>query len=785
MDISSEIFNSEVKNFTIVENRAFVITNDGLLSIINITDPTNPYRETYIDTPGIPISVAINGEFAYVADSLGGLQVYSLKELSQPERVGFIGDLGLISKIIQIGNLTYVARGELGIDIFDLANFIAPVLIGHYDAGGIIGQMDIEKIQREGGGEWDRGILVVSNRLVQIVDFTNPQQPGLLNSYDLGTTVVDKVIVRGNQMLAVHSSNRVLISRVRNDGQIEQLFSITDPRVLLDFAILEDTAFLAGGAQGLRAFNFSDPTGIRSVGIPYSNFWYFKIWIVTLSFGFLLVWLAFFAQFALPVRTFRQRQKIFDRVILYLLGGHGPAIFIENGQKVERVGESDKKGPGVAWLDTASAAVIRTATKFKEAIGPGVHFIERAEFLTEPIDLHIQNEVLGPREQEKPFEEKREDQSDETYNEIQKNRMMTSALTRDGIEVVPNITVVFRVDTKPAHEDQPGSHFGYRTGTSQEEKAAEKEDKEAIFKAIVGEGIDATVPGEMLRHRVAWNQLPGRLAVDVWREYVAKFTLDELFQQSQPVTPSLQELENIGYQEPENQNSQVNGKPQPLPKAGGTAGILREINSLLSNLADWLEGREQIQSGSANTVDAGIGKPAQKAQNNSAPENQTALQVINEMVQERLSQPLTKKYGDTGVRVPGELQRSKEFYLLQKRGLKVINVSIRNLQFSKKVEDQIVSQWTANWLNNAKAERDRIERRQKFIEISGEEEAANEYVHTLARHFVLVKPHDEREALRALLMRSRFIIARDNELQYRMSTEWQYIEDILRWLENR
>ena len=75
----------------------------------------------------------------------------------------------------------------------------------------------------------------------------------------------------------------------------------------------------------------------------------------------LVLWMAFFAQFVLPVRTFRDRQKMFDRLITYLFGGHGPALFIENGQIKEHSGERLKKGPGVLWLDSASAAVTRTA----------------------------------------------------------------------------------------------------------------------------------------------------------------------------------------------------------------------------------------------------------------------------------------------------------------------------------------------------------------------------------------------------------------------------------------
>jgi len=129
----------------------------------------------------------------------------------------------------------------------------------------------------------------------------------------------------------------------------------------------------------------------------------------------MLVWLAFFAQFVLPVRTFRERQKIFDRLLTYLSGGHGPAIFIRDGKQIKREGEEKKKGPGVLWLDSASAAVTRNATSFKQNIGPGVHFTENGEFIAGTIDLHTQGHGLGPRESENPFAAKTEEQSDDEF----------------------------------------------------------------------------------------------------------------------------------------------------------------------------------------------------------------------------------------------------------------------------------------------------------------------------------------------------------------------------------
>ncbi|HEY3476713.1 MAG TPA: hypothetical protein VGK56_18995, partial [Anaerolineales bacterium] len=204
----------------------------------------------------------------------------------------------------------------------------------------------------------------------------------------------------------------------------------------------------------------------------------------------LIFWMAFFAQFVLPVRTFRDRQKMFDRLLTYLFGGHGPALFIENGQIKEHSEERLKKGPGVVWLDSASAAVTRTAVAIRQTIGPGVHFINGGEYIAGTVDLHIQSQTIGPKETDRPFNIKREDQTQEEWDQIQDRRKQVSALTRDGIEVIPNISISFRVNTGFPKEGQPGSRFGYRKGVTKRDRLNEEQDKDAVRRAILGEGVN-------------------------------------------------------------------------------------------------------------------------------------------------------------------------------------------------------------------------------------------------------------------------------------------------------
>ena len=110
------------------------------------------------------------------------------------------------------------------------------------------------------------------------------------------------------------------------------------------------------------------------------------------------------------------------------------------------------------YYDSASAAVLRTSTKFLGAIGPGIAFTEAEDSIAGVVDLHIQNHKLGPKIEENPFMPKNESESDAAYEARQKRRSETRAITRDGIEICANVSVVFKID---ARAGLGNSQFGF------------------------------------------------------------------------------------------------------------------------------------------------------------------------------------------------------------------------------------------------------------------------------------------------------------------------------------
>lgn len=518
---------------------------------------------------------------------------------------------------------------------------------------------------------------------------------------------------------------------------------------------------------------------IYRMGGVQSNWFDILIDLVIIFPLFLVIWMAFFAQFVLPVRTFQERQKIFDRLVTHLFGGHGPALFIENGIIKEHSGERLKRGPGVLWLDSASAAVTRTATAIRQVLGPGVHFINGNEFVAGTVDLHIQSHSVGPKEMDQPFAEKSEEEADESYRLMQDRRKQVSALTRDGIEIIPNITVTFRVDTGFPEGGQSGSRFGYRKGLRKKDREDEEKDKEAIRNAILGEAVNPMVERESPRHRVAWNQLPASLAVDIWREYAAKFTMDELFAATQtvpaPPPPTLQPTESEIA--PLSHPIQVGSRRENFE--GALTSMLRQVNGFMERSLQLLEGKTPEKA--RQPIPPPAPSPQMSAPR-SEPQKKTALQVINEMVKARLTQPEVDILDDHGVRGEGKIA-SQEYMILKKRGLKVLNVSIGNLRFNPVIEQTIISRWSTTWLKNAKAESEQIERRRNVIQSAGHERAIRQYADMLSRDLIQKKPEGVKGTLKTLLMRTRAIIINNDQLRQRMQEEQQDLEEIIKWVE--
>jgi hypothetical protein len=468
------------------------------------------------------------------------------------------------------------------------------------------------------------------------------------------------------------------------------------------------------------------------------------------------VFLFFFAQFVAPVRGVGDRARMYGRLILHLRGAHGPAVFVKNGRVIERRGESSSPGPGLLWLDTASAVVTRSDAGTTRALGPGVHFLSSTEKIATTFSLHPQTCSIGPDQGEKifgpPDESTSADEADE-YSATQAKRISVTARTRDGNEVVPRIGLVFKLDAMPASLRTPGSRFGFSA--------------EAVSRAARAEGVAAGGVGET-RSRVPWNQLPSLMAADLWREYLSKFTLDELFAATFPPLPDILQPEPAA-------GGAWNNIQQPAA-ANPIAGLLRRFNDRLEK---WLERRGPYLTAPA---EGPFVRPREPRGSATRGRSYTALEIVGQMIKARMTRAMVPVLDEYGRLAKGRME-SEEYKRLKERGLVVLDVDIEAVHFDPEVENQIVRNWNTSWLGAAKDDRVHIEQLELLSMQAGRQTALLEHAGLLARGIEADEPKTVSSAVQSLLRSAHAAVLADERLSGRGRSELQALSQIQRWAE--
>ena len=507
--------------------------------------------------------------------------------------------------------------------------------------------------------------------------------------------------------------------------------------------------FLAIVLAGTYAYELlgGQPLGtvVRGIGVD-----------VLLLLVFSQMFLFCYAQFVAPVRSARDRGLIYGRLLLHLRGAHGPAVFIQNGRIVERRGETSRRGPGLAWLDSASAVVTRSDAGVTRALGPGVHFLGSSEKIVTTFSLHPQRCSIGPERGERIFEPPAESASadeQEEYAAAQAKRMSVTARTRDGNEVVPKIGLVFKLDAMPAALGAPGSRFGFAS--------------DAVSRAAMAEGVAASSDAET-RSRVRWNQLPSLIAADLWREYLSKFTLDELFTPTFPALPDILQPEAAA-------GGFWNGIAE-RPDDGPIVGMLRRFNDRLEG---WLEQRGVRDEA---TPESPFYPPREARAAGPRERGYTALELVAQMIKGRMTRAVVPVLDEYGRAARGRLE-SEEYKRLRERGVVVLDVEIEAIHFDPAVEGQIVRNWNTSWLGAAQDDRRHIEQLELLSMQAGRQKALLAHAGRLAQAIQADDPRTVSSAVQSLLRSAQAEVLSDERLSGRARSELQALSQIQRWAE--
>jgi hypothetical protein len=319
-----------------------------------------------------------------------------------------------------------------------------------------------------------------------------------------------------------------------------------------------------------QALPLPTPATVRSLQVLFYT-------VIIGFFGTFFTWLLLMSfQALLPVETLDEVFETASHTITYILGEHGPAMFVLNGKMDHSAGELDRPGPGVIVVNFNSALVLETMlgrsgclmmpfvllhrfirwiTNAKpepvtRVAGPGIVFSAPNERIRAVVDLRKQSRAAKSR---------------------------ISAYTRDGIEISSAVFAVFTIGQRPdiielayqgdrrienlrvistrrvgrnlvevktlnhdeldpadlaeAHDYAriPNQRRDAQRYTPVSFARPEPEfNEQRVFKAVYAQ---ARNPQEQV---VPWTELPAQVSADVYRRLMSRINYDELYQLHDP-----------------------------------------------------------------------------------------------------------------------------------------------------------------------------------------------------------------------------------------------------------
>ena len=318
------------------------------------------------------------------------------------------------------------------------------------------------------------------------------------------------------------------------------------------------------------------PETSASIPVELLQYWG-RFALVTILFLFTFsLFLLLIAYFILPNLMLEQHLELWKRLWLYLIGKHGAAVFVRNGKTLAEFGEKSKRGVGLLLIDRQSAVIVeeigRNQMSRMKVITPGIAFLNPRQKIRGSVDLRPQRRSISD----------------------------LHAYTKDGVEVMTNLSTVFTLGQLPevllvtyqldGDQSQPIADLlrviqlsepspsllkpnalsrtvsslsneidpddreeihrfvqNFHLGTSNSTISAQAErlsgqtivDSQRILSAYFA--IPSSQP---LHPPLDWSDLPLQIAIDLLREFIASIPYQAIYSPHRPFTHSLTELKS-------------------------------------------------------------------------------------------------------------------------------------------------------------------------------------------------------------------------------------------------
>ena len=240
------------------------------VSLIDWSMASEPRLINTFDTPEPSEDVAINGDYAYIANGADGITVVNISNPNNPAIVRKLYDIGTIDNLCISNNLAYY-QTKAGFKLFNISSADNPQQIINYrDYDFLVYDMSVDgdfayQLRMENGA--------YQNKYLAIFNISNPSNPELVQSIDISAEGYQKIIVKeGYAYLSVAYGNLAIFD-LRNPEQPEQVGVYEKRSINREFDIAFPYLYICSCYHGLEIVNIADPSNpyLENIGDSLSN----------------------------------------------------------------------------------------------------------------------------------------------------------------------------------------------------------------------------------------------------------------------------------------------------------------------------------------------------------------------------------------------------------------------------------------------------------------------------------------------------------------------------------
>ncbi|QHI70825.1 S8 family serine peptidase [Tichowtungia aerotolerans] len=260
----------EAMDVVVVGDYAYIADGDAGLTIIDISNPENPFRAgslgavgerfgiASLNTDGFASGVAVttNG-IACIADGTNGLVVVDVSNPLIPTKLASYNTPGKAVRVVVQGNYAYIADGNGGyyvggLEVVDISNPSSPVLAGRKSMGGEY----VFDVYVSGSSAY----LVTGNDTVTAIDISDPTDPQYRTSALLGSSTSPSLYAvcgDGSRLFVASRSKEVGIFDM-NLNRLDGRQAIATEAIPRDIYVAGNFLYIAEGDSGLEVLDITD-----------------------------------------------------------------------------------------------------------------------------------------------------------------------------------------------------------------------------------------------------------------------------------------------------------------------------------------------------------------------------------------------------------------------------------------------------------------------------------------------------------------------------------------------